>query len=145
VRMRKPHALLAPGGMLAVIDTNQVNSDVDRGYFERSHPIYARYWPEQPEYRGGPDPDVEPPILEEIRASGLFEDVRLWRYRWDQRYEVDAYIDLVRSYSNTNGLAPDVRERFLHDIRTMVAAEPESCVIRPLVITLVAGRRRATA
>lgn len=115
--------------------------EADRGYFERSHPIYLRYWPDQP-YRDAPTPDVIPPIFEEMSASRLFEDICLYRYRWDQTYDVDAYLDLVRSYSNTYELAPKVREQFLRDIREMVAAEDGGSVVRPLVITLVIGRRQ---
>lgn len=140
VRMSRPHALLRAGGVLAVLDTIQVRDDADRGYFKRSHPIYLRYWPETV-YRDSPDTDVEPPILAEMRASGLFQDVRIWRQRWDQRYDVDAYMDLVQSYSNTWELAPDAREAFLRDLRAFVAAEEGRYVYRPLVITLVAGRK----
>ena len=141
-RTAKPHALLKAGGVLAVVDTIQVHDEADRGYFERSQPLYARYWTDQATFHPAPQPDVEPPMLEELRASGLFEDVRLWRYRWDQRYSVDAYIALVRSYSNTYALAPDLRESFLADLRAFVLAEEGAYVLRPLVITLVAGRRR---
>ncbi len=141
VRMSRPHALLRPGGVLAIVDTNQVRDDADRSYFERSQPLYARYWPDQQTYRPGPEPDLVPPIFEEVRASGLFEDVRLSRYRWDQRYDVDAYIALVRSYSNTFELPPDRREAFLRDLRAFVAAEEGASVLRPLVITLVTGRK----
>ena len=143
VRMRKPHALLAPGGVLAIIDTTQVRSAADRGYFERSHPIYLRYWPDQP-YRESPEPDVVPPIFEEMRASALFEDVRLHRYRWPQVYGADQYEDLVRSYSNTYDLAPEAREQFVREIHEMVATEEGGFVVRPLVITLVTGRRTDT-
>jgi hypothetical protein len=140
--MAKPRALLKAGGVLAVVDTVQVRDEADRGYFERSQPIYARYWPDQATFHPAPEPDVEPPVLEEMRASGLFEDVRLWRYRWDQRYDADAYMSLVRSYSNTYALAPDRREQFLADLRAFVEAEEGAYVLRPLVITLAAGRRR---
>ena len=141
-RMAKPRALLKAGGVLAVVDTIQVRDEADRGYFERSQPLYARYWPDQATFHPAPLPDVDPPILEEMRASGRFEDVRLWRYRWDQRYDVEAYISLVRSYSNTYELAPDLRESFLADLRAFVKAEEGAYVLRPLVITSVAGRRR---
>jgi hypothetical protein len=142
-RTTKPHALLKTGGVLAVVDTIQVRDEADRGYFERSQALYARYWPGHATFHPSPPPDdVEPPMLEEMRASGLFEDVRLWRYRWDQRYSVDAYISLVRSYSNTYALAPGPRESFLADLRAFVLAEEGAYVLRPLVVTLVAGRRR---
>ena len=142
VRIAKPHALLARGGVLAIIDTIQVRDAADRDYFERSQPIYARYWADQSTFHESPDPDdATPPILDEMRTSGLFEDVRVHRYRWDQRYDTDAYIDLVRSYSNTYDLDPATRERFLDDLRAMVAAEPNGTVLRPLVITMVSGKR----
>lgn len=143
-RTAKPHALLMAGGVLAVVDTIQIRDEADRDYFERSQPLYARYWPDQATFHPAPRPDdVEPPILEEMRTSGLFDDVRLWRYRWDQRYDVEAYMSLVRSYSNTYELVPDVRERFLADLRAFVEAEEGAYVLRPLLITLVTGRRRS--
>ena len=142
-RFARPHALLRDRGVLAVVDTVQVRDEADRGYFERSQHIYGRYWPEQATFRPAPEPSVEPPILDQMRGSGLFEDTRLWRYRWDQRYDVDAYLDLVRLYSNTAQLPPEKRTRFLDELREFVAAEDDGTVLRPLVITLVAGRRRS--
>lgn len=144
-RMARAHALLVPGGVLGIIDTIQVRDPADRGYFERSQPIYARYWPDQAIYQPAPEPDVVPPVFEEMRASGLFEDVSVQRWRWDQRYEVDAYIDLVRSYSNTYDLEPAAREAFLDELRAMVTAEEGSSVLRPLVITLTMGRKARPA
>lgn len=139
-RMTRPHALLVPGGVLAIVDTIQVRSDADRDYFKRSHPIYQKYWPQQ-QYQPSPEPDVDPPILDEMRASGLFEDVQVRRQRWDQVYSTDAYLDLVESYSNTNELPPDARARFLADLRAFVTAEPGGTVLRPLSMTMVTGRR----
>lgn len=63
----------------------------------------------------------------------------------DQCYDVDAYIDLVRSYSNTYDLEPVAREAFLQKVRAMVAAEEGSSILRPLVITLTTGRKGASA
>jgi SAM-dependent methyltransferase len=142
-RMTRPHALLREGGTLAIIDTIQVQDAADRDYFERSQPLYARYWPNQATFQPSPLPDtVEPPIMAEMRASGLFDDVQLWRYRWDQRYDAESYLALVRSYSNTYELPPDTRAQFLADLRAFVDAEADATVLRPLVITLVTGRRR---
>lgn len=140
-RMARPHALLRERGVLAVVDTVQVRDEADRGYFERSQHIYARYWPDRAAFQPALEPTLEPPILGELRASERFEDARLWRYRWDQRYDVDAYLDLVRSYSNTAQLPPEERARFLDDLRAFVAAEEGGTVLRPLVVTLVVGRR----
>ncbi|MSQ30708.1 MAG: class I SAM-dependent methyltransferase [Dehalococcoidia bacterium] len=146
VRMQRAHALLAPpsprraGGVLAVIDTNQVRSETDRGFFERCFPIYLRYRPDE-QHDDGLPPDLVPPVFEEMRASGLFTDVQLWRYPWDQRYDGAQYADLVQSYSDTQSMEPAARAGLVADLRAMVEAEPDGMVTRPLVITLVAGRR----
>lgn len=42
-RLEKPAAILKPHGKLAIIDTNQVASPVDQGFFERVHPICKKY------------------------------------------------------------------------------------------------------
>lgn len=142
-REARPHALLAPGGLLAIVDTVQIESPVDRGYFARSQPIYARYWPDQHTYRPGPAEDADHPLAIEVRGSPLFEDVRLQRWRWDAVYHADQYGALLRSYSNTNDLAPEVRERFIAEIIRMVEAEEGGIVIRPRVAALITAVRRA--
>lgn len=140
VRMRRPHDLLAPGGLLAVVDTNQVRSEVDRGFFDRTFSTYRKYRPDERVDPGRP-PDLVPPIVDEMQASGLYEDVRLWRYRWDQRYDGAAYEDLLRSYSDMQRMAPAARDGLIAELRAMVEAEPDGHVVRPLVITLAVGRR----
>ncbi len=142
-RMERPYALLGPGGVLAVIDTNQVASDVDRGFFDRSHPIYEKHRPGEPRGVGLPI-EVVPPILLQMQDSALFEDLRLWRYRWDQTYTGAEYADLLMSYSNTQDMEPGPRAGLVADLRAMVEAEPGGTVTRPLVITLTAGRRIAS-
>lgn len=42
VRLEKPAAILKPHGILAIMETNQVASPTDRGYFERVQPIYEK-------------------------------------------------------------------------------------------------------
>lgn len=140
-RVRRAHELLGTGGVLAVIDTNQVRSDADRGFFERCFPIYRRYRPDE-RYDGGLPVDLVPSAFEELQTSGLFTDVQLWRYRWDQHYTATEYADLVQSYSNTQSMDPAARAGLVADLRAMVEAEPGGSVTRPLVITLVAGRAR---
>lgn len=138
-RLTKSHAILRAGGVLAVIDTNQVASDADCGFFERCQPIYDHYYPGETSIEA-PGQDVTPPVFAEIRA--LFDDVRLWRYPWDQRYSTRAYADLVMSYSNTQALPPPQRDGLVTDLCALVDAEFGGEVTRPLVITLVAARKR---
>ncbi|MEX0751291.1 MAG: class I SAM-dependent methyltransferase [Dehalococcoidia bacterium] len=140
VRLTKSSRLLRARGVLAVIGTEQIASDVDGGFFERCFPIYLRYRPNE-ENRPLPGEDVTPSVLEEVEASGLFGSVRLHRYRWDQTYPTDQYADLVRSYSNTQMMPRDEKEALIADLCALIDAEFDGYVVRPLVMTLVVGRK----
>lgn len=140
LRFVKSHDILRPRGTLAVIMTNQIESDVDRGYFARVQPIYLRYRPDEQktELQGE---DVVPAEYDEMLSSGLFDDVTLQRYRWDQTYSTAAYADLVRSYANTQMMEPGPREALIADLCAVIDAEYNGSVTRPLVITLTMGRK----
>jgi len=140
VRLRKSSRLLRERGALAVIDTNQIASAADRGFFQRCFPIYLRYRPDERKLEV-PGEDVTPQAFTEIEESELFADARLYRYRWDQRYETDAYADLVRSYQNTQAMPRAARERLIGDLCELINREFDGYVVRPLVITLVVARR----
>ena len=138
----KTHSILKPGGVLAVVDTNQVADEVDRGYFTASHELYRRYFPDLgDEPQRVPNRDVEPAAFELLKRSDEFGEVELFRYDWDQRYETALYLDLVRSYSGTAQMEPEKREAFLAELGAFIDGEFGGYVIRPLVITLCCARR----
>lgn len=142
-RTEKAPRLLRPGGLLAIVGTNQVESKVDRGYFAASQSIYRTHFPNDPaDPPTTPGRDVLPPEFEELATNPLLEQPELFRYDWDQRYSTAEYLDLVRSYSNTAQMAPPARQSFLDDLAAFIDAEFEGYVIRPLVITLSCARRR---
>lgn len=140
VRLKKSLDLLRRGGTLAIIGTSQIRSDADRGYFERTFPIYQRYRPDEKETEV-PDENVTPPEYVELSASGLFGDLTLHRYRWDQTYSTLEYADLVRSYSNTQTMEPGPREALIADLCEVIEREYGGSVTRPLVVTLTLGRK----
>ena len=139
VRLRKAHAILRPGGLVAVINTVQIPSDVDRGYFARSQAIYERYFPDEAE-TPLPGDDATPDEFAQIAASDLFAEPLLQRYRWDQRYPTADYADLVRSYSVSARMHPEARESLIAELSALINAEFDGYVVRPLVITLVTAR-----
>ena len=142
VRLVKARRLLRPGGALALIGANQIRSEADRGYFDRTFSIYKRYRPDEQQVES-PGEDVVPPEYHEVESSGRFEDVRLLRYRSDQTYETAAYADLVRSYSNTQTMEPAPREALIADLCEVIDREYGGVVVRPIVVTLTIGRRAA--
>jgi SAM-dependent methyltransferase len=139
-RVRKPHDALRPGGILAVIGTNQIASDADRGFFARVGSIHRKYQPDEPE-RHLHDEDVVPEEYDEMLVSGLFVDLQLLRYRWDQTYTAEGYADVMRSYSPTILMPAADREALIGDLRRVIEEEFGGSVTRPLVITLTLGRR----
>jgi SAM-dependent methyltransferase len=140
-RTTKTHSVLKPHGLLAVVDTEQVDDPVDRGYFAASQRVYRRYFDGT-----GPEPlpgrKAPPRVQREFSDYERFEALEVFHYDWNQRYETAGYIDLVRSYSNTAQMERSQRERFLNELAQFIDAEFDGYVVRPLVITLVLARAR---
>jgi SAM-dependent methyltransferase len=119
VRLRKARDVLAGGGAIAIVSTNQISSDVDRGYFATSQAVYRRYFPEEdvPHLHGE---DVVPEEFEEVEASALFGPSQLHRYRWDQTYSTADYADLMRSYSNMQMMPETDRESLIAELSELI-------------------------
>jgi SAM-dependent methyltransferase len=143
IRVAKAVELLAPGGVLAAIATVQVQSDVDRGYFARSEPIYRKYGEADDSGYVAPDRAAAvAPEYGEFASSSLLVDAAYRRYDWDQRYTTAEYADLMRSYSNMQMMEPAAREALIAELSLLIESEFEGYVVRPLVIGLSMARRR---
>ena len=141
LRWEKCHALLNAGGALAIVSTNQIESAADGGFFDRVQPIYERHQAGN----GGlelPGEDVVPQEYSETEESDLFGEIALHRYRWDQHYTSQQYADLTRSYSSTQAMEPSAQEALIGDVCALIDREFGGSITRPLVITLMLGRRR---
>ena len=138
-QLDRPADLLAPGGVLAVVDLVHVDAPTDRGFFDAVQPIYERYG----EGRAGPPPgrDVTPAIVVALRGDRRFDHVEVRRYDWDQTYTAAAFRQLMRSYSSTQGMEPQRREGLLDDIERFADERFDGQVTRPLVAVLTTARR----
>ncbi len=141
-RLQRCHDLLRPGGTLAIVSTNQIESTADGGFFERVQPVYMRHQ-QGNEGLNLPGEDVTPPEYVELEGSDLFNEPALHRYRWDQRYTAEEYGDLMRSYSGTQSMKPAAQEAMIGDVCALIDAEFGGSITRPLVITLTLARRPA--
>jgi SAM-dependent methyltransferase len=142
VRLDKSIELLRPSGVLGTLSTVQVESEVAKGFFERTVPIYAKYQKSNENGYVAPAPELAtPPEFDELRAHPGFRDSVLLRYRWDQTYSSAAYSDLLRSYSNMQVMAPADRERLISELCELLDTEYGGEVVRPLVIVLAMARR----
>ena len=133
-RLEKPVAILKPHGRLAIIDTNQVASPVDQGYFERVQPIYEKHGQAGGHRQLPTADDVVPDVYDELAASSHYDDVRFFRYPWDQRYSSREYADLLRSYSGSQSMPEEQREALIHELCAVIDHEYGGHITRPLVI-----------
>jgi SAM-dependent methyltransferase len=139
----QPARILHQGGVLAIVDTLQVDVLDDGGFWERVQPIFDRHGagrrPDDPPFMR-PD-EVTPPMLPVLRASDRFQDVELRRYRWDQRYTAHEYGELHRTYSGWLAMPEAAGEALLADICAFIDSDYDGHIVRPLVITLLTGHR----
>ncbi len=140
-RFQRCHGLLREGGTLAVIHTNQIESPADRGFFARVQPVYDRHQHNDPPLALPTEGGLTPEEYDGLVASGLFDEVQLHKYRWDQTYTSAEYGDLMRSYSGTQAMEPPQQEALIGDVCAFIDAEFGGSITRPLVITLSLGRR----
>jgi ubiquinone/menaquinone biosynthesis C-methylase UbiE len=146
VRVEKSLEVLRPAGVLATLSTVQVRSEVDRGYFDRTSPIYRRHRDSEATDEISPLPeDVSPTEFEEFRVHRCFADATLRLFRWDQTYTSSSYADLLRSYSNMQIMSPTTRESLIGELCALIDSDFGGTVVRPLVIALAMARKTAPA
>ena len=140
-RFQRCHDLLREGGALAVVHTNQIESTADGGFFARVQPVYDRHQDNDPGYAPPHEYELVPADHDGLVASGLFEDIQLHKYRWDQTYTSREYGELMRSYSGTQAMSPPQQKALIGDVCALIDAEFGGAITRPLVMTLSLGRR----
>jgi SAM-dependent methyltransferase len=142
-RTEQPARVLHRAGVLAIVDTLQVDAPGDDGFWERVQPIFDRHGagrrPDDPHFM--PPDEVTPSTLATLRNSDRFDDVELRRYRWDQRYTSDEYGELHRTYSGWLAMPAAAGDALLADVCAFIDAEYDGHIVRPLVITLLTARR----
>lgn len=110
VRMRKAHALLRPGGWLAVF-WNFSGDDNDTPADRALAGAYAR---EAPDVGGLPVINAAPPDNWPGDTAGLDFGLPVERdFPWAQAYTTAEWLDLLRTHSNHRLLEPDHLDRLL--------------------------------
>jgi SAM-dependent methyltransferase len=136
----RPARVLKPGGVVAIVDLNQVSSPDDKGFFAAAQPIYERYG----EGHTGPQAParhaVDPPIHLVLRGDPRFSNVEVRAYDWNQTYSAADYRKLMLSYSSTQMMTPSARQGLLDDIENFIQQQFGNQVTRPIVITLTTAR-----
>ncbi len=132
----RPAVILRPGGIVAIVELIQVDSDEDAGFFAAAEPIYQRYGQGD---SGPPDPtreSVVPAIYAVLSADSRFDCVEVRRYDWNQTYSASDYRNLMISYSGTQMMQESARAGLLDDMESFIRNEFGGTVTRPLVVAL---------
>jgi SAM-dependent methyltransferase len=140
-QLDRPAELLKSQGVFAVVDLIQVDSPNDRGFFAAAQPVYERHGQG---HVGPPAPkrdETDLLIRVALESDRRFERVILRRYNWDQTYTASQYRDLMLSYSPTQMMDAQPRDRLLDDMESFIKEEFADCVVRPLVATMVTAAR----
>jgi SAM-dependent methyltransferase len=141
----RPAELLRPGGVVAVVDLNQVTSSDDKGFFAAAQRLYDRYGQS---HKGPPAPrrgNVQPAIADALRADSRFTDTSVSSYDWNQTYSAEQYRQLMLSYSGTQMMELTRRQGLLDDMVAFINENFGGEVTRPLVVTLTMARRLTDA
>jgi SAM-dependent methyltransferase len=136
----RPASVLKPGGVVAIVDTNQVSSPADKGFFAAAQPIYERYGEG---HTGPPAPErdaVDPPMHGVLRGDARFSNVELRAYDWDQTYSAAGYRQLMLTFSVTQLMTPPARQGLLDDMEAFIRQQYDNQVTRPIVVTLTTAR-----
>ena len=139
-RLERPHQLLKPTGVLAIIDLIQVDSASDRGYFDRVQPIYNAFGDSRHESSLPTYETAAPSIAQELKSSSLFVDIEVHRVPWDQTYTAAEYRDLLLTYSGTQMMPLQPRNELVTQLVSVIDEEFDGTIIRPLVATLTLAR-----
>ena len=136
----RPAAILRLGGLVAIVDTIQVDSSDDAGFFAAAQPIYERYGQG---HTGPPAPargSVDPAIRSVLDADRRFDSVAVRRYDWDQTYSATDYRTLMLSYSGTQMMEETDRLGLLDDMESLIRRDFGGVVTRPLVVALTTAK-----
>jgi len=110
VRLAKAHAALKPGGLLAIFANipHRGGSELDRAI----DACYETFAPSHRSLGAERRTALEP----QLSACGLFQVLQAREYRWATSYTPDAYLDLLRTYSDHLLLPDDERTALLAGI-----------------------------
>jgi SAM-dependent methyltransferase len=142
LRFRKAHALLRPGGHLAFWTALHAFPEGFDPFFTEIQEVYDTIGESYGEAWPPPPPEEMPDASGEIEASGLFEDVQVRRYVWEGRYDADAYIALLETFSGHISMEVAKREHLYGEIRKRIRRRRDKQVRRHWYALLHVARRK---
>ncbi|MEX1006302.1 MAG: class I SAM-dependent methyltransferase [Acidimicrobiia bacterium] len=140
VRLPKAHALLDPGGAIALF-WNQPDWP-DSPLHQAIDAVYGRVAPGFGDRTPGKSPllDARGLGIDELASSPLFGDVTAVDRAWDAAYDARTYVELLDTQSGHRMLPTEVRARLYDGIRDTIEASGGTMTVR-YVTDLYLARR----
>jgi SAM-dependent methyltransferase len=141
VRYSKAHALLRPGGHLAVWSGQHAFPGDADPFFTEIQAVYDAIDESHPGEWPPPPPDEVADDAGEIEASGLFEDIQVRRYVWEKLYTADEYVALLNTFSGHIAMEERKRAHLYREIRERINRREDPRVRRHWLAILHVARR----
>ena len=58
--------------------------------------------------------------ITQIQSGGCFGVPKIYEYRWTDTYDADRYVTLLNTYSGTQTLSEEKRQRYLEEVRKYI-------------------------
>lgn len=137
-RYRLAAAVLRPGGVLAVVETQHVLANGGDPFFVAVQQDYIAATDETDE-SPPPHPDAVGDLSGELVGSGLFGDVAVRRYLWDVTYTADEYVALLDTYSGHRVWDASTREHLHRLVRRRIVSQAGGTIRKTYLATRTAG------
>ncbi|MBO7744519.1 class I SAM-dependent methyltransferase [Paenibacillus sp. MWE-103] len=143
VRYLKAWQSLRPGGHLAFWSAEHVFPDGGDPFFRDIQTVYHELGEGRPvDQNDWPRPGELRELRYEIEQSGLFEAVHLRHFDWERVYAVEAYIQLLETFSGHILMETWKRDKLFHEIRDRLNRRSDKSVRRHWGAVLHVARRK---
>lgn len=118
----KVRAALKSTGTIALFWQKHVRIEADQGFFEAVQDVYWREASELAKegYTLPWSHEVDESVRVEMDETGLFGNVMVRRYSWEQTYTAESYIHLLETYSDHIALDEQTRSRLFQGIGDLI-------------------------
>lgn len=119
----KAWEMLNTGGTLAVFWHMSSVTYYEGGIFDGLNALKKKYLPEE---SLGFDTEgilkVKERRITQIQSGGCFGLPEIHEYRWIDTYDADRYVTLLNTYSGTQTLSEEIRQKYLDEVRAYINA-----------------------
>lgn len=138
LRYAKPHALLRPGGTMAVAGCQYAQPPSDEPFWADVQEDYRAVG-----YEGGPPPPAGQIGLRHFpaEAASFFDEVASLRYPFEMTYSANDYLANLATQSGTHALGDERSAEFLARVTHRLESHGWPRLTKPFVAYLIVGRR----